>query len=304
MISIIIPIFNAGDRLKVMLDSVLLQSYSDYEVILVDDGSLDQSGTICDSYASKDDRFKVIHQTQKGVSSARNQGLKESSGKYITFLDADDEIPKNYLSVLLETLLRTQSDIAVCDVTLYEKGKEMSRFTLASDNLSKIEAMNYLLTRKHINSGPCAKLFCRKIVEGLLFPELGAYEDIIFVRDAFDLATTISATNKTEYRYIRNKKGIMNQFNQMPSNDIVIASENLLDYIEKHNELSPECMYVTLSHLYQSVQKNGHIEKKDRLLNNSIKIVFKKHWKSMVRCKAFSWKEKVLFTLFSIGIDV
>lgn len=303
MISIIIPVYNASERLPKMLDCVLTQEYTDYEVVLVDDGSTDRSGIVCEEYAAKDHRFKVIHQHQKGAAEARNHGLEKASGELITFLDADDEIPENYLMVLSQTLMETKADITVCDVSIIENGNEYFRFTLKPDCLSKTEAMNHLLTRKNINSGPCAKLFRKEVIDGLAFPELDAYEDIVFVRNAFDRAAYISTTDKTEYRYISNKNGIMSQFNQQPSMDIVKASEDLVIYIENHPELSSDCLYVTLSHLYQNVQKEESVQE-DGLLNNAIRTVFKKHWKSIIKCSAFSWKEKILFLSFAHGLNV
>lgn len=304
MISIIVPVFNAENRLSGMLDCILAQEYSNYEAILINDGSTDCSSAICEKYAVKDTRIKVISQGRKGAGEARNRGLREASGQYVTFLDADDEIPPNYLLELRRALIQGGTDIAVCDVVVRDGNAEQKRFTLQSDRLSKTEALNYLFARKHINSGPCAKLFRKEIIDGLEFPKIGAYEDIIFVKDAFDKAAYINATDKTEYRYIKNNTGIMSRYILNPSQDIAIATDELITYIDNHPELSPECLYVTMSHLFQNLRKGADIEDNERLLNNSIRKVFKKHWKSVIKCSAFPWKEKALYLLFSIGFSV
>ena len=101
VISIIIPVYNSERHLHRCIDSVLRQTYQDYELILVDDGSMDRSGEICESYAAKDDRIRVIHQKNGGVSSARNAGLSIAEGKYITFCDSDDELMPDCLEVLV-----------------------------------------------------------------------------------------------------------------------------------------------------------------------------------------------------------
>lgn len=300
MISIIIPLYNPGERLKKMLDCICNQELWDYEVILVDDGSTDGSGALCDTFAEKDHRFKVVHQDNKGVAAARNRGIAVSSGCYVVFLDADDEIPKNYLSVLHKTAIETKADIVVCDVSVINEGNESYRFSLEPHCLSKTEALNYLLARKRINTGPCGKLFKRGVIDSLRFPRLRAYEDIIFVRDTFDRSLIICTTNETEYRYISNTSGTMERFIKCPSVDIISASEDLVCYIEKHPELSPRCMYTTLSHLYQYIREDKSVDEDVRLFNNCIKAVFKRHWKSIAKCSAFTWKEKLLFLMFGM----
>ena len=115
-VSIIVPIYNAGKYLKKCLDSIINQSYQDLEIILVDDGSTDNSGKICDDYAKKDKRIKVVHQKNAGQSAARNQGLKEATGAYISFIDADDEIRPNFISKLLAPFEKNDTDITVCGI--------------------------------------------------------------------------------------------------------------------------------------------------------------------------------------------
>lgn len=115
MISVIIPVFNAREYLRRCLDSVLGQSYKDLEVILVDDGSTDKSGILCDEYAGLDRRVKVFHQAKAGVSSARNKGISMVSGEYLTFADADDYIHPDMYLKLLELMEKTQADIVVCN---------------------------------------------------------------------------------------------------------------------------------------------------------------------------------------------
>ena len=110
-ISIIIPVFNCDQYVKTTIESILQQSFTDFELILVDDGSTDSSGIICDSYASKDSRICVLHQKNKGVSSARNAGVLSSSGDYLIFIDSDDTLENNALSVLYEEAVRGNYDL-------------------------------------------------------------------------------------------------------------------------------------------------------------------------------------------------
>ena len=186
MISVIIPVYNAGNRLLYQLECMRRQIYTDFEVLLVDDGSTDGSGAICDAMAAHDARFRVIHQVNSGVSAARNHGMQLAEGSFLTFLDADDEIPADYLKVLSDVQRQTNADVVVCDVVIVQDGKEMRRFTTEDSLLSQTDALNLLLTREKINSGPCAKLMRRSILSEIQFPPLKAYEDIIFVKDVFN----------------------------------------------------------------------------------------------------------------------
>ncbi|MEH7309214.1 glycosyltransferase, partial [Neobacillus drentensis] len=113
-ISIIVPIYNVEQFLPNCIDSILIQSFTDFELILVNDGSTDRSGEICDLYARMDNRIKVIHKPNGGVSSARNKGIDISKGNYIAFVDPDDTIEPKMYDVLLQSALRYKADIVVC----------------------------------------------------------------------------------------------------------------------------------------------------------------------------------------------
>ncbi len=296
LISIIIPIFNAGKKLSKMLDCVINQTFQEYEVILINDGSIDNSGKIIDKVAYKDNRFIAIHQKNKGVSFARNRGIKESRGKYITFLDADDEIPDDYLEHLILSQNETSADIVCCDVVMISNGKETSRFTYHNSCLTKTQALNFLLSREFINSGPCAKLFRSTEIKDIEFPNLRAYEDILFITKAFERANMIAVINNTEYRYIQNSNGTMSKFSASPSTDIVIASEYLVHFIKRHKNLSSKCFYITLSHLMQYLQMIDKQDKRNTFRKETRKL-FRHNVINILSCNSFPLKEKLLFIM-------
>ena len=298
MISIIIPVYNAESTLSDTVRAVLQQSWSDLELILVNDGSRDGSGALCDRFAAEDARIRVFHQENRGVSAARNLGLSQVSGEYVTFLDADDVIPQDYLQVLRDAC--TGADIAVCDVVSIQDGRELTRFTLPDSVLTRTEALEFLLTRRKINSGPCAKLFRREVLAGLQFPPLKAYEDILFAREAFCNARRIAATDRTEYRYIQNPAGAMSGFTKSPSTDIIRATETLLEFIGCHPELSPECFYITASHLMQYAQPLATLPEGRGFLRESRKL-YRNFMGPLLRCPAFPFKEKIVYLLFAWG---
>lgn len=295
-ISVIIPVYNAAATLPATVQAVLMQTYADLELILINDGSTDCSAAVCDSFT--DPRVRVFHQENRGVSAARNLGLSQATGEYITFLDADDIVPPDYLQVLRDAC--RNADIAVCDVVSIQDGRELTRFTHPDAVLTQQEALDFLLTRRRINSGPCAKLFRREMLQGLTFPPLKAYEDILFVREAFCRADRIAVTDRTEYRYIQNPAGAMSGFFKAPSADIIRATDALLEFIGSRPELNPDCFYITASHLMQyAIPAAQNPDGKDFVLQS--RKLYRKYWWQLLNCSAFPWKEKITFSLFILG---
>ena len=304
MISIIIPIYNAEKYLERTFLCLKNQMFTDFEVLLIDDGSKDNSSLICKKVASEDNRFRYYYQENQGVSAARNNGISLSKGKYITFIDSDDIIPENYLQQLYDALINNNADISFCDVSVSQKGKEINRFTLNKDNLNKNDVLNLILSRKNINSGPCAKLFKKAIIEDLIFPPLKAYEDILFVVDAVSRCEKFAATNKTEYIYLQNDGSAMNSFMKVPSADIITVTDKLLEFIVNNKILDSNCFYITASHLMQYIIPLSDIKSENanaRIFINSAKSVYKKYLRNIISCDSFPWKEKVTYFTFTKG---
>ena len=156
-----------------------------------------------------------------------------------------------------------------------------------------------LLSRKGINSGPCGKLFRRSVVEGLHFPALKAYEDILFVKDAFAQSTYIASTAKTAYHYRQNAGSAMDKLKRSPSSDIVSATEELLKFISQHKDLDAACLYITISHLYQYVLSLDVHDVASKPFRDAARQLYRKYWKSILSCSAFPWKEKIVYSLFT-----
>lgn len=301
-ISVIIPVYNAAQYLLRTIKCLREQTICDMEVLLIDDGSSDGSAAICQDIVRNDQRFVYIYQENQGVSSARNNGLSLCEGEYVAFIDADDIIPPNYLEALLETLEKNQAQMSICDVAVITNEVETGRFSCPADVLTQQEALNYLLSRKSINSGPYAKLYRRDILNEVQFPLLKAYEDILFVVDAINKCSRIASTNLTEYQYIQNTSGIMSVFLKTPSSDIVVATEKLLCFLKQRKELDPYCFYITVSHLMQYVLPT--IRRNTAEARNFIQLaraLVRKYQDEIWRCPAFPRKEKITYWMFTLG---
>lgn len=301
MISVIIPIYNAAMYLPEMLRCLSEQIERDLEIILVNDGSTDKSADICLATAQEDPRICYVYQENAGVSAARNRALSMATGEYVAFLDADDSIDSTYFEQLLGTCV--SADISVCDVSVETRsGRRLSTFSAGDQSLTALHAMELLLTRQKINSGPCGKMFRREIIADLQFPPLKAYEDILFVRDAFARANIVASTSQTAYHYYQNSGSAMDQQRKTPSLDVAAATSDLLEYIVGHSELDPRCFYITVSHLYQYVLGLDRSTPKGKEFVHAVRRLYRKFGASIVKCPAFPWKEKILYLLFASGL--
>lgn len=208
VVSIIVPIYNSEQYLPQCLDSILSQTYTDFELLLVDDGSKDQSGSICDEYAMKDPRIRVFHKENGGVSAARNLALQEARGKYICFCDSDDEMRDCYLQTLLSIEEKTGADMVVGSVcTFVEKVKRHIPNILEDKKYGNDELGLLLcdLRRKGMLGVPWNKLFRKEIIKDhhITFDiNTCLYEDEIFILEYLQYVNKVVSTKIVIYNYI------------------------------------------------------------------------------------------------------
>ncbi len=182
-ISIIVPVYNVEPYLRRCLDSIVVQTFTDWECILIDDGSSDNSGVICDEYASRDARFHVFHQENKGVSAARNAGLDAARGEWIGFVDSDDWIESDMYSLLLEKGNET-TDIVICNIFHEYRNKSLSS-DYALDFSNQIQNIKNLLLGR-ISGYLGHKVFRRKLIGEIRFnSSLIMCEDLLFCVEVF-----------------------------------------------------------------------------------------------------------------------
>lgn len=206
-ISVIIPVYNTEKYLKRCVDSIRTQSFSDIEIILIDDGSTDSSPMICDEYANKDSRIKVVHQKNGGVSNARNHGLSLARGKYIHFSDSDDFVGQDFYRDLYNLALLYDADVC-CSAYLQESkdGKFISNSTV--DELIKLtrdEALSALFANKRVSYSTCDKLFKNSATSGITFNErISHNEDYLFCYEIIKRTHNVVYTSKAYYHYCYN----------------------------------------------------------------------------------------------------
>lgn len=212
LISVIVPIYNVEKFLKKSLTSLINQTYKNIQIILINDGSSDESGKICDAFARKDSRFEVYHIENKGVSNARNLGLKYSKGKYIFFMDPDDWIEKFTLEILIKKIQEKNVDLVECSYSkVYLDNKK--NIVHNSKVISKKIAINsFLMWKGYITSFCWDKLYKREIIGNLKFKnDLKIGEDSLFVFEYLLKCKKIAVINNILYNYfIRNDSALGN----------------------------------------------------------------------------------------------
>lgn len=175
-ISVIVPVYNVEKFLPRCIESVLAQAFTDFELILVDDGSPDNCGAICDEYAAMDSRIRVIHKANGGAASARNCGLDAASGKYIAFVDSDDSVHEKYLSIMHDAMIRHGADLVLCGFTSSREELSVSTDSPEEKALTRAEFMS----AHHTKFSTCGRLYSRGLIGGIRFNETIGIEDAPF----------------------------------------------------------------------------------------------------------------------------
>lgn len=272
MISVIIPVYNVEAYLKKCVDSVLQQIYSDIEVILVDDGSTDGSGAICDEYALQDARVMVLHKENGGLSDARNQGMEVARGDIISFIDSDDYISPYFLEILCEAMEEENCDVAAlkkcCDFWDGEdcvelaKAKTVKNVEYCSAH-EAVERMFYM----DIETGAPFKLYKRHTLNGVKFPVGYYYEDVATTYKTFLNGNKVAIVDADIYAYRKRQDSICRQsFSEKKLSALKIFDEILSDRRIREAGLMRAAkarVYAMLFSVFLQIPKNeGEIRKK------------------------------------------
>lgn len=211
LISIVVPIYGVEKYIAACIDSILAQSYRHFELILVDDGSPDKAGEICEQYLKVDSRVIVLHKNNGGLSDARNYGLKYASGEYITFIDSDDLVERDFIKTLVDLVVEQNADIScVNSYTTYER--TLRNNTSAGSNILVLDgsdALEHGLFRKGFGISAWGKLYKRELFNDIEFPKGKLYEDIQTVPFLFLKCNKIASSSAQLYLWYQRKDSIM-----------------------------------------------------------------------------------------------
>lgn len=210
-VSIIVPVYNAERYICSCIDSITMQSMHDFELLLIDDGSTDESGRICDQYALKDSRIKVLHKRNGGVSSARNLGIDNAIGEYITFIDSDDWVEPNYL----EDFFPVESYDFITNYYIVHGWQEWVSCPTSNSNYDSSTFTDFLSGDLHKMDNMCSRLFRKKVIDehNIRFNTRISYsEDVLFVYTFILHASTIKTIGNPVYHYMRQESGTLSHY--------------------------------------------------------------------------------------------
>ena len=236
LFTVVVPVYNVEKYLEKCISSIIGQTYSNIEIILVDDGSTDNSSAMCDRYAEEDSRVTVIHQKNTGVSAARNTGIENANGEYIAFIDGDDYISNQMMECLYNRIVSDHSDVAICGYRCVDDmGHELNIATVEDAIVSGAEALriHYERNTHGIMAITWNKLYRRRLFEFVRFPEGKRCEDEAVFYRILDLCGKVSILSEHYYYYVQHDDSFMGgTYKAARIDGIEVSYERFLFYYE------------------------------------------------------------------------
>lgn len=261
LISVIVPIYNVEKYLKNCVNSILKQTYTNLEIILVDDGSPDRCPEICDEFALVDDRIKVIHQQNGGLSKARNTGIDIAKGLYLVFVDSDDTVEYELIEQLYKCLKRYNCKMAACGRKyVFEDGKTICKLPKGIDKVFEFEdAIKEMNTFQLFDMSAWAKIYDRELFASLRFPEKRLSEDYFLMFKLIDLSRRVGYISEPLYNYLQRTSSISR--NKKINHDFIEAAEEQMRYLDEkypHLKMISHTAYASANlTVYDFYLKNG-----------------------------------------------
>ena len=309
LVSIIIPVYNVETYLVRCIESVRNQTYSNIEVLLIDDGSTDSSLTICEEYAKKDDRIMVYHKENGGLSSARNYGIDKANGKWLFFLDSDDWISLNAISDLLTSAIEFNCQISIgCFLFCYSPKDFIEQATSKNIEVyTSQEALYEMTSGLKFEFHACNKLFEKNLFDGIRFPINKLYEDMFTIYKVVDNAQDVVYNSKAKYAYFQRSESIANSSFNIKQMDWYYALKEYQSFCKKNypelkevlNNYSIFTCISLINKLMNSDLKKYYQEYS--LLRNEIKNDYIQYLFSNIPGLSVNLKYKVGITLFLIS---
>lgn len=238
LVSVIIPVYKVEKYLSKCVESVINQTYKNMEIVLVDDGSPDACGKICDDYTQKDARIKVIHKKNGGLSDARNVALDVCTGDYITFIDSDDWVSRYYISNLLSAISKSGKKLAVSWFQNIREGDMEVEACNVEDSriisLSTEEALKKMFYQDGIESSAWGKLYAKELFTEIRYPKGKLYEDIPVTYKMIEKACGVALIPNTDYYYLQRNDSIQYQKFDVRKMDGVFHWEVVMSHVERY----------------------------------------------------------------------
>ena len=307
-ISIVIPIYQVEDYLKRCIDSVLSQTYSNLQIILVDDGSKDKCSEICDLYSKKDSRIEVIHKSNGGLSDARNAGIKRATGKWIAFIDSDDFVNKYYIEHMYRAVIESNSDLVICGFKNFSEDLPHDKVKYVDPQIiNRDDILNRIYSENHNEYVESVvtwnKLYKTEVFKNINFPKGKIHEDEATTYKIYCEVNRIALLNENLYYYFQNLNGIMKRKFNINRLDYLDALYERYLFFKSNNmaKLSEK----TINRLYIFIVDYANLKEEDvenyKLFNQTLKNKIFEYsptlLKSDLRLKN---KIRIILSLFSL----
>ena len=267
VISVIVPVYNTEATRRRTAESILGQDFCDFEMILVDDGSTDRSGKICDEYAAGDGRIRVIHQKNGGLSAARNTGIAAARGEYLTYIDSDDLIEPGFLEKLYRLTTRYEADMAVCGIAIL--GEKEAEAPIPQDAVHETcmtgrEMLEQMLLGKIHGSSACGILLRAEIGRKHPFPPGKYHEDDFTTYKYFLASERTAATTEKLYRYIQREGSITHSVYGQADRDMLDSGDAIVSGCRNENKaITQAAEYKRFTNYCQALFENEHLKTTD-----------------------------------------
>lgn len=304
LISVIVPVYNVEKYLNRCIESLVRQIYTNLEIILVDDGSPDNCPAMCDAWAAKDERIRVIHKKNGGLSDARNAGMAAATGTYMGFVDSDDWISPEMYQLLLDRMCQDGSDIAACGVEMvWENGAPPRMLTSPGEYvLNAEEAMVSIIEESRLKQPVWYKLYKTELIRDIPFPVGRYHEDVFWSYQAVGMARKVSVCDMPCYHYTQRSGSIMGENFSMKRLDALDAKLNRLGYIQNN---CPELTALAKRELFMFCLWVAQMNEKH--LSGAKKIACRKKirdvWEQVKNVPAQTMKEMIWMTMVRVSFD-
>lgn len=300
-ISVIVPIYQVEEYIDKCLESIIKQTYRKLEIILIDDGSKDNSGRICDYYAMKDHRINVIHKQNEGVSKARNLGIEKSSGQYICFVDADDYINENYIEELYNLCIENDAEISICGVINIKEDiiKEKSKKIVKVWNSS--QAIKELFEEKYFYCVMWAKMYKKEMFDEYRFNEktkIAEDLEIMYKILSSTKRVAINTTKQLYYYRIRENSALHTKYNNNHENELKIIEEAMFFLNTRYKNIISSIMKKYINVNYRCLKKSIIDRKYDMELYGRIRDNIIKYKNEAKKVKCLKTKIKKFIILY------
>lgn len=297
-ISIIVPVYNVEAYLERCVESILKQTYTNLEILLVNDGSTDKSGELCDKLALRDHRIRVIHKENGGLSDARNRGIDEASSNLIGFIDSDDYIDEDMYETLYRQMVASKADLSMCGhYDVYHQIPEKQVAEIKTWELMPEEAIKMVMEAKILSVTAVNKLYKKALFEQLRFRIGKIAEDAFIMVDLIHQCSKVVATNEKKYYYVHRENSITTQKFSLKFLNVIEAYEQNAKIISKNYPDLYDVAIMRLNWAYFYVLDRLLVDNdfKDKVLEDRLISYLKKNKKSILMDSRFTRARKMSF---------